>query len=147
MDTRLSRVFNNFIRDFSNYESLLPTFFPTNFSSDLKTLPRMDVSETDKEYLIEADLPGVKKDDLDISVTKDRNLIIKGKRESKKEQKDRNYYCLERSFGSFERSMALPSDANEDALNASFADGIITIKIPKKELSNKEVKKIEVSTK
>jgi len=143
--TRLNHIFNNFIRDFGEYENLLPSFSQNKLSIDTKILPRMDISETDNEYIVEADLPGVKEEDLDIYITKSRHLIIKGKREVKQEQRERNYYCLERSSGSFERNMVLPLTADENVIDASFSDGILTIKIPKKEPSSDEVKKIEVN--
>lgn len=107
----------------------------------------MDISDTDKEYIIEADLPGVKEEDLDISVSKDGLLTVKGKRENKKEQKERNYYRMERSYGSFERTIALPDNCDSNKVDASFQNGILSVKIPKKEPAIGEVKHIKIAHK
>ena len=139
-------LFEEFIKDFGSFENLLPTFFKNGFSANLKVLPRVDISDTDKEYVVEADLPGVKEEDLDISVSKDGLLIIKGKRESFDEQKKRNYYRMERSYGSFERTIALPNNCDSNKVDASFQNSILSVKIPKKEPAVGEVKHIKISS-
>ena len=139
-----NRVFDDFIRDIGNFDNFIPNLFKNNFKANLKILPRIDISDNDKEYIIEADLPGVKETDLDVSISKNGILSIKGKRETKEQEKHRNYYRIERSFGSFERNLSLPQDCNLDKLSATFNNGILTVKTPKKELDTEEVKKIEI---
>jgi len=143
----IDRIFEDFAKDFGSFENLLPTFFKNGLSANLKILPRVDISDTDKEYVVEADLPGVKEGDLDISVSKDGLLIIKGKRESFDEQKKRNYYRMERSYGSFERVIALPDNCDSNKVDASFQNGILSVKIPKKEPAVGEVKHIKIAHK
>jgi HSP20 family protein len=143
----IDRIFEDFVKDFGSFENLLPTFFKNGLSADLKILPRVDISDTDREYVVEADLPGVKEGDLDISVSKDGLLTIKGKRESFDEQKKRNYYRMERSYGSFERIIALPDNCDSNKVDASFQNGILSIKIPKKEISVGAVKHIKIAHK
>jgi HSP20 family protein len=145
LERDMEKVFEDFGKDFGNFESFLPRLFRTD--ANTKILPRVDISETEKEYTVEADLPGVKKEDLDMSISKDGVLIIKGKRESKEEHKDRNYYRIERSFGSFERSLILPENCDLDNVDATFRDGTLTLKMPKKELAEGEIRKIKLSSK
>lgn len=143
----INHVFEDFIKDFGSSEDFLPRFFKNNLGNNLKILPRMDISDTDKEYVVEADLPGVKETDVNVSVSKDGILIIKGKRESQEEQKKRNYYRVERSCGSFERTVALPNNCDIGRVDASFQNGILSIKISKKELIEDEIKQIKITYK
>lgn len=143
----VNHVFEDFIKDFGSFENLLPNFLKNGFSAHLKISPRVDISDTDKEYVVEADLPGVKEEDLDISVSKDGLLTIKGKREIFDEQTKRNYYRMERSYGSFERMITLPDNCDSNEVDASFQNGILSIKIPKQELADGEVKHIKITHK
>jgi HSP20 family protein len=141
MDRDMQRFFEDF-GEFGSVGSLLSRLFKENAGSNMKVLPRVDFSETDKEYIVEAELPGVKEKDVDISISNEGVLTIQGKRETTQEQKERNYYRLERSYGSFERAIALPTDSDSDKANAEFKNGILTLHIPKKEPAAGEVKKI-----
>ncbi len=107
--------------------------------------PRVDMSETDEEIRITAELPGVDKDNIDVSVTDDR-VTIRGVKKEQEEKKERGYYKLERSYGSFQRSFYLPCEVESDRVDASFKDGILTVKLPKSAAARKRVKKIPVST-
>jgi HSP20 family protein len=106
-----------------------------------KMLPTMDVSETDKEIEITAELPGLEEKDVQINVADDI-LTIRGEKKVEKEQKDKNYHLVERSYGSFERSLALPEGVNADAIKASIAKGVLTVTVPKPVPA--QVKKVEV---
>lgn len=104
--------------------------------------PCVDVFETDKEFVIKADLPGLDKKDVEIEV-KNNILTIKGEKKKESELKEGNYYVLERSFGTFSRSFNMPDIADTQKTSAKFKNGILELKIPKKE-SVKPVKvKIE----
>ena len=103
--------------------------------------PLVDISEDDKEYLIKAELPGLKKDDVHISVEKGV-LTITGERKFEKEEKDRKHHGVERAYGSFVRTFIVPDDAEADKVAAQFKDGVLTIHIPKSEKA--KPKKIEV---
>jgi HSP20 family protein len=103
--------------------------------------PRVDIVEDDKEYLINVELPGVKKDEVKVSV-KDRVLSISGERKSEKEEKGRKYRRTERTYGAYVRSFTLPEDASGEKLKADFGDGILKVHIPKEE--GAKTKAIEV---
>ncbi len=96
--------------------------------------PSLDISETNSHYSIEVELPGI--DKKDISIKADKNVLsIKGKKALSKDSEDKNYYTRERFFGSFQRALALPHDIYDEDINATFKDGVLTIKVPKKEIS------------
>ena len=93
-------------------------------------LPLANISETDKEYLIKAELPEVKKED--IKITLDNGVInISGERKQQKEQKDENEIRVESIYGSFSRSFSLPENADAENIRAESKDGVLRIHIPK----------------
>jgi len=103
--------------------------------------PQLDVSETDSNYYISLDLPGVSKKDIDLKV--DNNILtVKGKKQFDKEHKDNNFYTRERFYGDFQRSVNLPADANTDQVDTNFKDGVLQITVPKD--ANSHVKSIEI---
>jgi HSP20 family protein len=114
-----------------------PAFDRTEWS------PTFDVTEDKDSYLFKADVPGVKKEDLEISTTGNR-LQISGKREAEKETKSETVYTFEREFGSFVRSFTLPEGADLEHAKSELKDGVLTLVIPK--LSGSQAKKIPIST-
>lgn len=105
--------------------------------------PDVDVKETDKEILIKADLPGIKKEDIDVSVD-DGQLVIKGERKMEKEEKGKDYVRVERSYGSFYRSFSLGVPVKEDKIKADYKDGVLKMTVPKAEV--KKPRKIEIGS-
>ena len=105
--------------------------------------PTMDVVETDKEIEITAELPGLEDKDVQINVA-DNILTIRGEKKAGKEEKDRNYRLVERSYGAFERSLELPRGVNLDAIKASIDKGVLTVTVPRP--APAQVKKVEVKT-
>jgi len=95
-------------------------------------LPAVDVSETGDKITIKAEIPGMEAKDIDISMVGD-TLVIKGEKKAEKEEKDENYHMVERSYGSFSRSMKLPATVDPDKVDASYKNGVLTIVLPKKE--------------
>lgn len=95
-------------------------------------MPQMNVSETDKEILITAELPGVSEKDVDITLD-DNLLTISGEKKSEKKDENENYHCIERSFGRFQRSLRMSHAVNPDEVQATFENGILTIRLPKDE--------------
>ncbi len=93
--------------------------------------PRVDISEKQDHYLIKADIPGVAKEDLKVTVA-NGILTIEGERRQEKKEENERLHRLERSVGSFSRSFALPDDADADALRATSAEGQLTVTVPKK---------------
>ena len=132
----IENIFAEFFNDFNRPSSSL-----LSETVRASLLPRLNISETDNKYFIEAELPGVKQSDLELKL--DNNiLVIKGKTEESKESKERNYFMRERYYGSFQRSLTLPNNINENDIIANFKDGILNIEITKK-LEN-STKSIEV---
>ncbi len=105
--------------------------------------PRVDVKESDKEIAIAAELPGMNDKDIDISLTKD-TLTIKGEKKQEKEDKGKDYYRMERSYGSFTRMIPLPAEIDTDKAKAEFKKGVLSISLPKTVKAIKETKKIPV---
>jgi len=102
--------------------------------------PAIDLSETDGEIVVKASLPGVKAEDVEISVN-DGILTVKGEKKSEDEAEGQNYYRREIRFGSFSRSLPLPSRVNHEQADAEFNDGVLTITLPKaEELRPKQIK-------
>jgi HSP20 family protein len=109
----------------------------------LKWTPSADISETDKEYTIRADLPAVRKEDLQVTV--DEGMItIKGERKQHSEDKNEKFHRVESFYGSFERAFQLPENANADAVRCESKDGILTVHIPKTETPKHRPKQITV---
>jgi len=95
-------------------------------------LPAVDVAETPDKVEIKAEVPGMEAKDIDISLTGDV-LTIKGEKKSEREEKKESYHLVERSYGSFSRSLRLPAAVNADKIQASYKRGVLTITCPKKE--------------
>lgn len=106
-------------------------------------IPSFEIKETKDGYLFKADVPGVKENDLDITVTGNR-LTVSGKREAEKQEQTDTYYTYERSYGSFTRSFTLPEGADTSAVNADLKDGVLTLSV--KKTPEAQPKKIEVQT-
>lgn len=95
-------------------------------------IPAVDVEETDNEYLLKAEMPGLKKEDVKISLA-DNVLTITGEKKSEERKDDKRYHRVERSYGSFQRSFALAAPIQGDRVSASFKDGILIVTVPKSE--------------
>lgn len=111
--------------------------------------PRINVSETDKELRITAELPGVEQKDIDVTLIGGA-LVIKGEKKSeseeKKDDKGRSYHRIERSFGSFERRMTLPFETETSKVDATFKDGVLTLILQKPADAQKASRKIEIKS-
>jgi HSP20 family protein len=112
-------------------------------SADLTALPAVDVSETDKAYEITADLPGMDEKNVEVKVAYGI-LTIKGEKRDEKEEKQKDYYMRERSFGSFERSFQVPDDVDSEKIEANFKKGVLSVTLPKSAEAEKAAKKITV---
>lgn len=103
--------------------------------------PRVDISETDDELIITAEVPGMEKGDLKVSV-EDGVLTLKGEKKHEKELKDANCHRIERRYGTFQRSFAFPAGVEPDKVRAKYEDGVLRVTLPKAE--EVEPKEIEV---
>lgn len=106
-------------------------------------LPAIDMSESEKEIVVNAEIPGMDGKDIDISLN-GRVLTIKGERKQEKEGKEKNYHFLERRYGTFSRSFELPADVDSEKIKASYKDGVLKINLPK--TTQQTIKRIEVKT-
>jgi HSP20 family protein len=95
-------------------------------------IPAMDLVETEDHLVLRADLPGIREEDVNIEI-KDGALTVSGERKSEHEEKGEGFFRVERSFGSFSRSMTLPQGIDTDAVSAQFDRGVLEVKIPKPE--------------
>jgi HSP20 family protein len=134
------RTRDSIFDDLFNELYSLPTSFLSKSGMDLS--PRIDISETDNEYKIEAELPGINQKEIDVKI--DNNILtIKGKKEDIKEEKEKNYHLRERYYGAFQRSISLPNNIEPEKIKASFENGVLNISVPKND--KRTPKKIEIS--
>jgi len=106
-------------------------------------VPAVDVTETDKAYEIAAELPGMDEKNVEVKFANDV-LTIKGQKRDEKEETKKDYYMRERSFGSFERSFAVPDGVDTDKIDATFKKGVLTVTLPKSAEAQKAAQKITV---
>lgn len=134
------RTRDSIFDDLFNELYSLPTSFLSKSGVDLS--PRIDISETDAAYKIEAELPGINQKEIDVKI--DNNILtIKGKKEDIKEEKEKNYHLRERYYGAFQRSISLPNNIEPEKIKASFENGVLNILVPKND--KRTPKKIEIS--
>lgn len=116
-----------------------------NLQEDLEIgwSPHLDVSETDDALEIVADLPGLEKKDINISLEDDL-LIIKGERKEEKEEKGKRFHSIERRSGSFYRALRLPVEVENDKIEATFKDGVLTVILPKPRESRRKAAQIAI---
>jgi len=133
MQREVGRVFDSLFTDIDGDGNIVTQW-----------IPRADVSERGDAYVIKAELPGVSKDD--VKITLDENVLtVKGEKKQEKEEKDRNYHRVERSYGSFERSFRLPTSVKSDKIDAMYKDGVLTITLPKAEEAKPKEIEVKVS--
>ncbi len=106
--------------------------------------PSVDIIEDDKEWLVKAELPEVKKEDVKV-IVENGVLTITGERKFEKEEKGRKYHRIERSYGNFLRSFALPDAADGSKVSAEFKDGVLKIHLPKSEKAKPKAVDVKVS--
>ena len=94
--------------------------------------PILDIAENENEFIIKAEVPGCKAEDIDISVNNNR-LTISGEKKQEEKKEEKGYYHYERSFGSFRREISLGCDVDANKIDATYKDGILSIKLPKTE--------------
>lgn len=105
--------------------------------------PSVDISETEGEYQIKAELPGLKKEDVKVTL-EDGILTIQGERAREKEEKGKKYHRVERSYGSFVRSFTLPDLVDENSVKAEFKDGVLNLHLPKSEKAKPKAIEVKV---
>ena len=138
---RPTRNLLNTNRDFDN---LFNDFFGNHFIRryDKPWYPNIDISESDKEYVVKAELPGVDKDNVKISL-QENVLKLQGDKNQEKEEKNENYHRVERYYGAFERSVHLLNSVDVKKIKAKFKDGVLSINLPK--TAEAKLKEIPIS--
>lgn len=126
-----------------NFSDIMDEFFNDVVNTNRDSfVPGIDISETDNHFLISAELPGMSKEDIDISLDNGR-LSISGERKFEKEEEGKTFHRVETRYGSFNRSFQLPDNVDEESINAKYENGLLNITIDKAE--DKVKKKIEIS--
>jgi HSP20 family protein len=105
--------------------------------------PSIDVKESDKDFTIRAELPGVEEKDVEVNVTRDA-VTIRGEKKEEKEDKGKNYYYMERSYGSFNRTIPLATETEANKAQASFKNGVLNITIPKSQSAKAKGTKVPI---
>jgi len=131
----MERMFEDFSRDFG---------WGPPAAAGMAAAPRIDVSETETELKIEAEMPGVDEKDVEV-VLSDGRLTIKGEKKQEKKEEKKDYHLVERSYGSFARSIGLPFEADPGQVKATFAKGVLTVTVPKPPQVKAKEKKIPIS--
>ena len=116
----IDRLFEDFARGFPSFRS----------AERPALMPSMDVTESDKEIEITAELPGLEEKDVQINLS-DNVLTIRGEKKAEKEEKEKDYHLVERSYGSFSRALQLPSGVDADAIKATIDKGVLKVTVPK----------------
>ena len=105
--------------------------------------PALDVYEEKDEVVVKAELPGLSKEDIEVNLT-GSTLTVKGEKKKEEEVKEKDYYRCERSYGSFVRSLELPSEVKADQISASFKNGVLEVRLPKTEEAKKKEVKVKI---
>jgi len=138
LDHPLSRLHNDIDRLFEDFFHRVP-FFPFRNEGSRAggglILPHVDIGESKQDYTIKVEVPGVDEKDIDLTLA-DGTLLVRGEKRYEKEDQDKHYHRVERSYGAFQRIISLPADADESQVEAKFKNGLLTVTIPK----NPEVK-------
>ncbi len=134
MQREMNKMFDSFFRGSTGDEFM-------NLSA---WTPAADIAEHDDAFVVKAELPGLTKEDVKITV-RDNVLTIQGEKKQESESKESNYRSIERTYGSFQRSFTLPTSIKSDKIDASFKDGVLSITMPKAE--DARPKQIEVKVK
>jgi HSP20 family protein len=135
------------MRPFDEMRRMMEDFWMTPFDAVGRWgevfVPKVDVKEEEKDFIVSAELPGMDQKDIDVTVTND-SVRISGEKKHEEEKEERGYYRRETSYGTFERVVDLPTEVDESKAEAEFSKGVLTIKLPKTEEAQAKRKKIKI---
>jgi len=134
LQQEIDRLFDGFSRGFTSFPNL-----PTT----RELMPSMDVSETDKEIEITTELPGLEEKDIQLNVADDV-LTVRGEKKNEREESKKDYHLVERSYGSFVRSVQLPNGVNAEGIKAVMSKGVLKVTVPKP--APAQSKKIDINS-
>jgi HSP20 family protein len=143
MQREFDRVIDTIRQDFARG---WPSLRPERYLGTEWFKPSLDVASDEKEYSIKVELPGIAAEDVTLEVS-GSTMKVKGEKKQQSEEKGKDFYRMERSYGAFERVLDLPDDADADKITSHYKDGVLSISIPRKALPKKETKKIEIEVK
>lgn len=126
VDRLFSEMFSRF--------GMTGAFAATSRTAGLPLKPEVDIHESEKQYEIAVEIPGVEGDDVKLELV-DGALVVSGEKKHRKEDKGEHYHTIERSYGAFRRVLSLPLDVDEDGIDAKFRNGVLTIIVPRKEVA------------
>lgn len=138
----IDRLFDDFFRGFADPGRIFDRLFTS--PPDLFR-PTMDIAATDTAYTLSVELPGVDEKDVSIELEGD-TLRIRGEKRQESEEKEKNWHRIERSYGTFQRILTLPDDADADAISARFEKGVLTVTIPRTKQAGTETRRIPISS-
>lgn len=140
LHSEIDRLFNETFHNFGFGSSLLRPF-KEEWGGKGACKPKMDITGSEQEYTISAELPGVDEKDIQVELKGD-TLIIKAEKEKEAKSEEKGYYHVERSYGSFQRILKIPADADSSAIKAEYKNGVVTIKLPRKRATETVGRKI-----
>lgn len=135
MSNRLNRIFGR---------SAVPAASGSEMLQMADWMPSADIEETEKEFLVRAEIPGVNKEDVKVTV-EDNVLTIRGERKAEKEESGKKFHRIERSYGSFLRSFRMPDGVDDAAAKAEFKDGMLNVTLPKSQKARTKAVNIDVT--
>ena len=127
LKSEMDNLFDSFIGGLPAFSDM----FGSSGGRSFPLAPHMDVKETDKEILVEAELPGIEEKDISLSL-QDGVLSIRGEKKLERDEEKENYRMMERRHGSFQRSVRVPDTVDEDKVEASFDNGVLKVRLPKR---------------
>jgi HSP20 family protein len=145
---------SSWMSPFERMEDMMEDFFKRPFgrsfwsgmpriSEGVEPSPSVDIFEKGDDVIVKSDMPGMTKEDIEVNLTDD-SITLSGERKKEEKVEEKNFYRLERSYGSFRRTFALPSEVRSDKAKASFKDGVLEVRIPKSESAKQKEKKIRI---
>lgn len=137
----LQRQMNSLFDDFFSGFDVAPREFATRGFGAFS--PSVDVKESEKDFTIRAELPGVEEKDIDVTIAGD-TVTIRGEKKEEKEDKGKNYYYMERSYGSFNRVIPLATETDANKAEASFINGVLNITVPKSQSAKTKETKVPI---
>jgi HSP20 family protein len=138
----MERTFEDLFR--RPFSLLSPTFWPSMRMEGMEELSlSVDIFEEGDDIVVKAEVPGISKDNLEVSVT-DNTITISGEKKKEEKIEKKNYFRMERTYGSFTRSIPIPSEIEKDKIKARFKDGVLEIRAPKTEEAKQQAKKISI---
>lgn len=144
LQRRMNHLFDDFFADFDSFFGERPFHVMKPAEKPWFDSPNFEVSETDEEFRVKAELPGL--DEKDIEVNMERDLLtVKGEKRREQEEKKRNYTLSEVSYGQFSRTIPLPDGVDREKAKAVFKKGVLTLTLPKTEQAKTQRKRIEIA--